>query len=207
MLVRIKICGISTPEEAVAAAEAGADAIGMVFAPSRRQVSPNISREICRAVPPFVSKVGVFVDEELKKVREIAEFCGLDTLQFHGNESLTYCREFSLKVIKAVRIRGNESLTKIQEYAQYTLLLDSFAPGQVGGTGVTFPWKLAMQAGMSQRVILAGGLNEDNVLSAIKAVRPYAVDVSSGVETEGKKDIAKIQRFITTIRRWEYHEK
>lgn len=207
MLVRIKICGITSPEDAVAAAEAGADAIGMVFAPSRRQISPVISREICRALPPFVSKVGVFVDEEIKKVREIAEFCGLDTLQFHGDEPLMYCRQFSQTVVKAFRIKDKESLARVQEYAQYAVLLDSFAPGQTGGTGVAFSWELAMQAAKGRRVILAGGLHEKNVLSAIETVRPYAVDVSSGVETEGKKDTAKIKRFITTIRRWEYHEK
>lgn len=206
MLLRIKICGITTPEEAMVAANAGADAIGMVFANSRRQVDMNISREICRAVPPFVGKVGVFVDEEAQKVRDIAEYCGLDTLQFHGSESLQYCSQFPQKVIKAFRVKDERSLAQVHYYAQYTPLLDSYAEGEMGGTGCAFKWNLAIQAAKQYPIILAGGLREDNVILAIETVRPYAVDVSSGVEINGKKDFDKIRCFINTIRRWEYHK-
>jgi phosphoribosylanthranilate isomerase len=206
-MLRIKICGITSPEEAVAAAEAGADAIGMVFAPSRRQISVNISREICRAVPPFVSKVGVFVNEEAQKVQEIANYCGLDTLQFHGSESVAYCEQFVQKVIKAFRIKNEESLDEVRDFIQYTPLLDSYTQGEMGGTGLTFKWDLAVQIAQKHKIILAGGLNENNVLSAIETVKPYAVDASSGIETNGKKDLNKIKRFINTIRRWEYHGK
>ena len=206
-MIRIKICGIRDIAMALAAADAGADAIGMVFAPSRRQVSPDIAREICRALPPFVSKVGVFVDEEEAEVKNIAGYCGLDVLQFHGREKPEYCSRFAQKVIKGVPIRDEHSLSGLADYAQYTLLLDSYHPAEKGGTGHAFPWEMAVQAAMRQRVILAGGLNAGNVLTAIQTVKPFAVDVSSGVESDGHKDIHKIQTFVTTIRRWEYHGK
>jgi len=189
----------------MAAADAGADAIGMVFAPSRRQVSPDIAREICLALPPFISTVGVFVDEDEQEVKKIAGYCGLDVLQFHGQETPEYCSRFSQKVIKGVSVRDEQSLSGLADYAHCTLLLDSYHPTEKGGTGHVLPWELAVQAGMGRRVILAGGLHAGNVLAAIQTVKPFAVDVSSGVESDGNKDIDKIQTFITTIRRWEYH--
>jgi len=188
----------------MAAAKAGADAVGMVFAPSRRQISPDIAREICRTLPPFISKVGVFVDADEQEVKEIAGFCGIDTLQFHGQETPEYCSRFARKVIKGVQMRDEQSLAGLSDYAQHTLLLDSYHPKEKGGTGHAFPWDLAVRAGRGQRIILAGGLKTDNVLAAIKAVCPFGVDVSSGVETGGNKDQDKIRTFITTIRRWEY---
>ena len=189
----------------MAAAEAGADAVGMVFAPSKRQISVDIAREICRALPPFVSKVGVFVDADEEEVKEIAEFCGLDTLQFHGKETPEYCSRFACKVIKGVQMRDEQSLAGLSGYARHTLLLDSYHPQEKGGTGHAFPWDLAVRAGRGHRIILAGGLKTDNVLAAIKTVGPFGVDVSSGVETGGNKDQDKIRAFITTIRRWEYY--
>lgn len=204
-MIRIKICGIRDIAAAVAAAEAGADAIGMVFAPSRRQISPDIAREICRALPPFISKVGVFVDAGEQEVKNIAGYCGLDVLQFHGQETSEYCSRFAQKVIKGVQVRDEQSLLRLAEYAPYTLLLDSYHPAEKGGTGHAFPWELAVQAGLGRRIVLAGGLHAGNVLAAIQTVKPFAVDVSSGVESDGNKDIQKIQTFISTIRRWEYH--
>lgn len=203
-MIRIKICGMQDVATALAAAEAGADAVGMVFAPSKRQVSPKIARGICQALPPFVSKVGVFVDAKAEVVKEIAELCGLDTLQFHGQESVAYCSQFSQTVIKAFQIKEEASLAQLAEFELHTLLLDSFSVGQMGGTGRVFPWDLASKAGQVYRIILAGGLSADNVLTAIRAVQPYGVDVSSGVESNGKKDSRKIREFITTIRRWQY---
>jgi len=188
----------------MAAAKAGADAVGMVFAPGKRQISLDIAREICRALPPFVAKVGVFVDADEQEVKEIAGFCGLDTLQFHGQETPEYCSRFANKVIKGVQIRNERSLTWLSDYAEHTLLLDSYHPQEKGGTGHVFPWDLAVKAGNGRRIILAGGLDSNNVLTAIQTVKPFGVDVSSGVETGGNKDQDKIRTFITTIRRWEY---
>jgi len=188
----------------MAAAKAGADAVGMVFAPGKRQISLDIAREICRALPPFISKVGVFVDADEQEVKEIAGFCGLDTLQFHGQETPEYCSRFANKVIKGVQIRNERSLTWLSDYAEHTLLLDSYHPQEKGGTGHVFPWDLAVKAGNGRRIILAGGLDSNNVLTAIQTVKPFGVDVSSGVETGGNKDQDKIRTFITTIRRWEY---
>jgi phosphoribosylanthranilate isomerase len=205
-LIRIKICGIQDAAAALAAAEAGADAVGLVFAPGKRQVNPKIAREICQALPPFVNKVGVFVNAGVEAVKEIAGLCGLDTLQFHGQESAAYCSQFQQTVIKAFPIKDEASLAQLAGFRNHTLLLDSYSAGQSGGTGCVFPWELASKAGQAYRIILAGGLSADNVLAAIRAVRPVGVDVSSGVESNGKKDSRKIREFITTIRRWQYHE-
>lgn len=205
-MIRIKICGLTTVEAAMTAAEAGADAIGLVFAPSRRQVGKYIAREICRRLPPFVNKVGVFVDEAAEKVAELAAYCGLDTLQFHGSESPEYCGQFTRKIIRGFRIKDAGTLDELAAFPDCTPLLDSYMVGEMGGTGSVFPWNLAVEAAKVQKIILAGGLNEENVLAAIAEVKPYGVDVSSGVETNGQKDLDKIKRFIIKIRRWEYHE-
>ena len=204
-MIRIKICGLQDTASALAAAEAGADAIGLVFAPSKRKVQPAIAREICKNLPALVNKVGVFVDEEAAVVKDIAAYCGLDTLQFHGRESAEYCSQFSQPVIKAFPIQDKASLAQLNGFETYTVLLDSYSAGCAGGTGCTFSWQLVELAGR-KRIILAGGLSAANVVTAIRTVRPYGVDVSSGVETDGKKDIRKIKEFITTIRRWQYCE-
>ncbi|MDU4959600.1 MAG: phosphoribosylanthranilate isomerase [Sporomusaceae bacterium] len=204
--MRIKICGLRDPAAAVAAAAAGADAIGLVFAVGKRQVTPAIAREICRELPPFVNKVGVFVDADPLEVEEIAGQCGLDTLQFHGRESPAYCSRFSRTVIKALAVKDAASLARIGEYGAFTLLLDSYVAGLQGGSGRSFPWQLAVGAAAVRPIVLAGGLHAGNVLAAIAAVRPAGVDVSSGVETDGVKDIKKIREFITTIRRWQYDD-
>lgn len=202
--MRIKICGLRDTAAAVAAAEAGADAVGFVFAPGRRQVTAAIAREICRELPPFVNKVGVFVNAAAETVGEIAGLCGLDTLQFHGRESPAYCGRFSQTVIKAIAVKDETSLAQMAAFAAYPLLLDSYAHGGAGGSGRPFPWQFAARVAKDRPIILAGGLSAANVLTAIKAVRPAGVDVSSGVETDGNKDIRKIQEFITIIRRWQY---
>lgn len=204
--MRIKICGVTNVEAALAAAEAGADAVGFVFAPSRRQVDKGIAREICDNLPPFVSKVGVFVDEAAEKVAELAAYCGLDVLQFHGNESPAYCGQFTQKIIRGVRVKHAGVLAELAAFPDCTPLLDSYTAGEMGGTGSVFSWDLAVDIAKTRKIILAGGLNEENILEAIMQVKPYGVDISSGVETNGQKDIAKIKRFITKIRRWEYHE-
>ncbi|MBW1740789.1 MAG: phosphoribosylanthranilate isomerase [Deltaproteobacteria bacterium] len=203
LTVRIKICGITNTEDAVAAAEFGADAIGFVFAPSPRQISPEKAREIIEALPPLVLTVGVFVDEDPEVVASIAAFCHLDLLQFHGKESAAYCRRFGQRVIKAVRVQNQDRLERCSEYSSVVdaLLLDTYAPDRCGGTGLTFDWHLALEAKRYGRIILAGGLNPDNVAAAIGVAKPYAVDASSGLEKKpGVKDHEKIARFIQTVR-------
>src|SRR5262245_42848090 len=197
--VRVKICGITRVEDALAAVEAGADALGFMFYHlSPRFVSAAAAATIIRALPPFVAKVGVFVDAPEDVVRRAIEDCGLDTLQFHGQEPPEFCRRFTLKVIKAFRIRDAASLAATRDYGTETWLLDSYVAGQPGGTGETFNWEIAAQAVQSGgRVVLAGGLTPENVAAAVRQVRPFGVDVSSGVESApGIKDAAKVQAFI-----------
>ncbi|MDI6631588.1 MAG: phosphoribosylanthranilate isomerase [Bacillota bacterium] len=196
MTVRVKICGIRDIETARAAVEAGADALGFVFAASRRQVTPEAAREIIAALPPFVTAVGVFVDLPPAVVREVSDFCRLDAVQLHGAETPEYCRELNLRVIKAVRVRDAASLEGLDAYPVQAVLLDTYVPGTPGGTGKTFNWGLLAGREFRVPLILAGGLTPENVRAAVQAVRPYAVDVSGGVETDGRKDPAKIRAFI-----------
>ena len=199
MTVRIKICGITNQEDALAAARLGADAIGFVFATSPRKVSVESAREIIKALPPFVQTVGVFVDEDPERVSSITDMCGLDILQLHGNESVDYCSSFSCRVIKAVRMQSRDELKNLSKYLDVVdaLLLDTYVPNKLGGTGITFDWQLAVEARRYGRIILAGGLNPENVAAAISMVKPYAVDASSGLErSPGVKDHEKMAQFI-----------
>lgn len=198
--MRIKICGITNTPDAVAAVDAGAHALGFMFVEnSKRNVSPGVVAGIIRELPPFVSKVGVFVNPSKEIVDRAAATCGLDTLQFHGEETPEFCGQFALKVIKAFRIRHADSLRAALDYRNHAWLLDSYVDGQPGGTGVTFDWSIAAEATkLSRMVILAGGLKAETVAEAVRRVRPYAVDVSGGVESApGKKDHRKIQEFIS----------
>ena len=182
---------------------AGADALGFMFyASSPRFVSEKTAAEIIRALPPFVAKVGVFVNAGIETVRRTQEVCGLDTLQFHGDEPPGFCWQFQAKIIKAFRVREEKSLQEMAAYESEAWLLDAFVPGKLGGTGERFNWELARQAAaLNQRIILAGGLTPENVSDAIRQVRPYGVDVSSGVEAApGKKDHAKIRDFIAAAK-------
>jgi len=193
------VCGITNIEDALAAQALGADAIGLVFAKSSRRVEKERARKIVHALPPFVHLVGVFVDEEKGVVEEIADFCRLTVLQFHGAESPEYCAGFARPVIKAFRISQREDIERMEPYQGKVsaFLLDTYHPVLAGGTGQTFDWAMAKEAVKIGPIILAGGLNPDNVEAAIRAVRPYAVDVSSGVEmSPGKKDHDKIRLFI-----------
>lgn len=194
--VRVKICGIRDAPTAQAAVAAGADALGFVFAPGARQVEKETVRSICDALPPFVSRVGVFVDASGRLVEETAAYCGLDTVQLHGEESPEYCRSFRCRVIKAFRVRDAASLERINGYRCAAVLLDAWSPDRPGGTGRCFDWEIAAKLRPALPVILSGGLNPENVREAVDKTRPYAVDVSSGVETGGKKDIEKIRLFI-----------
>lgn len=207
---RIKICGITNSDDALLAQELGADAVGFVFfARSPRAVLPRRAAEIIAQLAPFVSKVGVFVDEEEDIVLEVAARCGLDTLQLHGQESPSYCSDLrgrGLKTIKAIRIEENSEgkLTHLLKDYQNVdaFLFDTYHPQKKGGTGLSFDWRLAEGLVTDRPVILSGGLNEDNVLEAIMRLRPYAVDVSSGLERQpGKKDEQKMRQFFEQVRK------
>jgi phosphoribosylanthranilate isomerase len=197
-MTRVKICGITNQEDALFAADAGADALGFVFyAQSPRCIAPDRAREIILRLPPFVAKVGVFVNEELDRVREIMAHCHLDYVQLHGDETPEQVAALSPRAIKSVRVRSAADIERLAQYQAVAYLLDAYHPTKPGGTGETWDWELATVAKRYGPVILAGGLTPDNVADAIGRVHPYAVDVSSGVEAApGVKDHQKVQRFI-----------
>jgi phosphoribosylanthranilate isomerase len=203
MTVKVKICGITNVEDALAAVDAGADALGFMFyAPSPRCVTMERAAKIIQELPPFVARVGVFVDPTEEEVRHAITGCGIDTLQFHGDESPEFCRRFGLKAIKAFRIRDRESLKATAAYPGQAWLLDSFVTDKPGGTGERFNWDLAKEAvQQSHRVILAGGLTPENAAEAVRRVQPYGLDVSSGVESApGRKDAVKVRAFIAAAK-------
>jgi phosphoribosylanthranilate isomerase len=199
-LIRIKICGITNIEDALLAAELGADALGFIFyAKSPRHVAPEAARQIIAQLPPFVAAVGVFVDEAAAVVQELAAQAGLDWVQLHGQESPEYCRNLGRKVIKGFRIKDEGSLRLLADYqgVVQALLLDTYKKGQVGGTGEIFDWHWARKAKKYGHIILAGGLNPENVAQAIATALPAAVDAASGTEAApGKKDPAKLRAFF-----------
>ncbi len=198
----IKICGITNVQDALEAASLGVDALGFIFAPSPRRIEPYAAREIIGRLPPSVLKVGVFVNDELPEVQRIADYCGLNMVQFHGQETPEYCRQISLPVIKAVRVKSMESLQELEQYPFASILLDAWSSQQAGGTGKPFCWELALEACKKRNFILSGGLNPNNVYQAIRKVRPSGVDVCSGVEkTPGEKDGNKMKEFIKEVRR------
>lgn len=201
-MTKIKICGITNKEDALQAIDLRVDALGFVFADSPRRVSPEVAREIIELLPPFICRVGIFVNEDKKKVKEIARGCNLTTLQFHGEESPSYCRGFREKVVKAFRVKDESILKKVDQYKVDAYLLDTYSSQGYGGTGKTFNWDIARKIKeFGVPIILSGGLNPANVRKAISKVRPYAVDVSSGVEKKkGKKDPEKLKNFVKIVR-------
>jgi len=198
-MVKVKICGITNLDDALLAVDAGADALGFVFyGASPRNVSPDQAAEIIRRLPPFLQTVGLFVNESAQTVNETAERCGLDIVQLHGEEPPEYCAAIRRRVLKALRVKDSSSLDTIKEYRVAAILLDAWSPKARGGTGETFNWDIAAAAATQGRIILAGGLTPENVADAIRQVRPYGVDVSSGVEAApGKKDPIKVRKFIS----------
>ena len=203
MSVRVKICGITRVEDALAAVDAGADALGFMFVEaSPRCVTHGQAAGIVRELPPFVARVGVFVNPSVEAVRAAIAETGIDTLQFHGEETPEFCRQFGLRIIKAFRVKDAESLKPLADFRSEAWLLDSFVEGKHGGTGAVFNWDLAAQAvKQGGRVILAGGLTAENASDAVRRVRPYALDVSSGVEfAPGRKDAAKVRAFIAAAK-------
>jgi phosphoribosylanthranilate isomerase len=212
----VKICGIQSMKAAVAAVEAGADAVGFVLAPSRRQVTPERVQSLVSGLPPTVAKVGVFVNEQPEVVRQIATYSGLTHVQLHGDEPPEALEAVGLPVIKAIRVRSHADLQRLPDYRHAAaVLLERYVPGQAGGTGKPMDWTMVRWAAEVLRgagvtlsepdeplepgkvkLILAGGLTPQNVVDAIREAQPGGVDVSSGVETNGEKDIDKIYAFV-----------
>lgn len=205
---RIKVCGITTAEDAKKAIEIGVDAVGFIFVESSpRYVSPERAKEIITQLPPFVHYVGVFVDKDPVEVQEIIEYCGLSYVQLHGSEDAEYCRKLAYEatpchLIKAFRVGSH---TRSEEFLPYVesvkgFLLDTYVQGQEGGTGKPFDWSIVKSLELRLPVILAGGLNPENVDEAVRSVRPFAIDVNSGVEVEpGRKDLVKLRKLVRTV--------
>lgn len=200
-MLRIKICGITNAEDATAAVEYGADALGFVFyQKSPRNVSPETSRSIIASLPPLITTVGVFVNETVETINRIKTETGIDMVQLHGEEPPPVCHAWP-RVIKALRVSSPSDLDALASYHASAFLLDAYSPVEYGGTGQVFNWDIAIEAKRYGRIILAGGLTPDNVALAVELVRPYGIDVSSGVEKEkGKKDLNKLRLFIERAR-------
>ncbi|MCL5774191.1 MAG: phosphoribosylanthranilate isomerase [Firmicutes bacterium] len=201
-MVKVKVCGITNLKDARETVESGADAIGFIFAASPRQINPLAAKQMIEQLPPFVFKVGVFANESLIKVKRIMSLCHLDLVQLHGEETPEYCDKLYPKAIKVIRLKSEDSIKVIPAYKASAILLDSYSPNELGGTGISVNWEWAEKAkryGMP--IILSGGLNPDNVADAIAKVQPYAVDVCSGVEKSfGRKDPAMVREFIMRVR-------
>jgi phosphoribosylanthranilate isomerase len=201
--VKVKICGITSIDDGLAAAQAGADMIGLMFYErSPRNIVLGQAAEISRALPPFLMRVGVFVNPTEEFVMHAIAECQLSLLQFHGDEPSEFCTQFGLMNLKALRVRDESSLNALEQYHTSAFLLDAHSKNGLGGTGETFNWDLAIQAQkFGKPIFLAGGLTPENVAEAVRKVRPFAVDVSSGVESSpGKKDHAKVKAFITAAK-------
>ncbi|RTR30985.1 phosphoribosylanthranilate isomerase [Robertmurraya yapensis] len=202
--MKVKICGIMDVEAGLYAVENGADALGFVFAESKRKITPELAKEIIKQLPEHVLKVGIFVNEKPEVIMEIANQTGLTDVQLHGDESPEDCEAFSIPVIKALSIGTIADLGKIDQYGCDYVLLDSPKGKYRGGNGVKFDWSLLTGIESNgKKIILAGGLNPENIAEAIGIANPYMVDVSSGVETNGKKDLGKIQTFLARAKRRE----
>ena len=196
--VKVKVCGMTSLKDALNAVEGGADAVGFIFyKKSLRSVTMKTVREIVLELPPFVDTVGVFVDETAEQINKIADYCNLDIIQLHGDESPTFCKKIRRKVIKAFRVKDMQSVKKLSSFQVSGFLLDTFSENLHGGTGKVFDWNLALPAKKFGPVIMAGGLTPNNVQQAVRQIRPYGVDVCSGVESEpGIKDHKKVRAFL-----------
>jgi len=209
---RIKMCGTTSVADAAAAVNTGVDALGFIFFErSPRNIFKEDAKKIISTLPPFLDTVGVFVDESLETVCKIVDYCGINHVQLHGKESVAFCRELqklmpSLRIIKAFRVKEELDKELLASYADYVsgYLFDTYTKGQEGGTGKVFRWELLENAELDRAIILAGGLTADNVVSAIKAVSPYAIDINSGVErSPGKKDHMLLATLINRVRTYE----
>ncbi|MFH1075664.1 MAG: phosphoribosylanthranilate isomerase [Pseudomonadota bacterium] len=201
--VKVKICGITRPSDALTAIELGANAVGFIFADSPRKILPETAAAIISSFPPFVSAIGVFVDEKPDVVRHIAALCSLDYVQLHGNESPEYCNALGLKVIKVFRVKDLKSINEMSAYQGIVggFLLDTYVMERHGGTGKTFDWDIGRKAKKYGPIILSGGLNPENIREAIDAVKPYGVDINSGIEiSPGIKDHKLLRCLFINIR-------
>ncbi|MBN2897768.1 MAG: phosphoribosylanthranilate isomerase [Clostridia bacterium] len=199
-MTKVKICGITELKHALAAADAGADYIGFVFAKSKRQITREAAKVIISQLPDKIQTIGVFVDEPLERMIEIADYCGLDLLQLHGKETYESYQHAGYPIIKSVSVKGTDDLTLMDLPEADYLLFDTWHEEMAGGSGEVFDWKALKDKVCHRPFFLAGGLNEDNVEKGIALIRPYAVDVSSGVEKDGKKDLDKIKQFIKKVK-------
>ncbi len=200
---KIKICGITNIEDALYAANLGVDALGFIFyKKSKRFIEPDSAKKIIDKLPPFITKVGVFVNENEDFLAESKRIAGFDIFQFHGDETPGFCNDFGRKYIKAIRVNSSQSIEAVESFNTDYFLFDTYSDDEYGGTGKTFSWDILDNSCLKDKfVILSGGLNPENVSKAIKAVNPYAVDVSSGVErSPGKKDHEKLKKFIEAVK-------
>ncbi|MFQ5964422.1 MAG: phosphoribosylanthranilate isomerase [Candidatus Scalinduaceae bacterium] len=201
-MTKVKICGVTNLNYAKIAIDYGADAIGFVFAKSVRKISAEKAKAIVQKLPPFVTLVGLFVNETTKNIEDICEYCSLNAIQLHGNEPpgfLSKLRRY--KIIKAFRIQTERDINPINKYEASAILLDGYAENRMGGTGASFDWSIVKKVKTSRPIIIAGGLTHLNVSRAIKIANPYGVDVSSGVEIKpGKKDRRLIKKFIDAVK-------
>jgi len=202
MIVRVKLCGLTRLEDVLLGVELGVDAFGFNFVEgSPRRVTPDLARDLCSAIPPFATRVGIFADELPRVMEATALLAGLSCLQLHGDEPPESCRAIALPWYKAHRVGAGFQPESVTRYRASTCLLDASVPGEKGGTGATFDWKVARVASAYARVIVAGGLTPANVGEAIAVARPYAVDVNSGVENApGKKDRRLLTEFMDRVR-------
>ncbi len=202
-MIKIKVCGITNLDDALAAVELGVDALGFNFyKKSPRFIEPQRAAQIINQLPPFTVPVGIFVNEREERIREITSQACIQGIQLHGDETPEFCQRFGNRVIKAFQVKDKESLKHMSHYRVSSYLLDSYREGLRGGTGEIFDWHLAVVAKTFGRIILAGGLTADNVVEAVKLVQPYGVDVCGGVEREkGMKDHGKMKKFVTAVRR------
>ena len=200
--IKVKICGMTQLKDALFAVEQGVDAVGFIFyKKSPRAVTMKTVREIITKLPPLVDTVGVFVNESAERLNKIADYCGLDLVQLHGEESPAFCRKIHRRVIKAFRVKDLQSIKQLEKFPVSGFLLDTFSDDLHGGTGKPFDWNLALPVKKMGPVILAGGLTPRNILQAVRQVRPYGVDVCSGVEkSPGIKDLEKVRAFLKNIR-------
>jgi len=199
---KIKICGLTNMEDAMLAAELGADALGFIFyGQSKRYVDPEIARSIVSSLPPFITTVGVFVNQSLNEIVAIKDKVGIDAAQLHGDETPEFCSLVPLKVIKAIRVKGDFDEHTVAQYPVQAILFDTYSDVEYGGTGKSFNWGILQNISNPSKIILSGGLSPENVAEAISTVKPYAVDVSSGVEdSPGKKDHMKLRKFIEAVK-------
>lgn len=206
-MVKVKICGITNLEDALLACVSGADALGFNFyEKSPRFISPDRAREIITTLPPFVTRVGVFVNMPLESLQKLSKELDLNLVQLHGDESPEYCRALKVPFIKVFRVDEYFDWQILRKYPTRTFLLDTYRKGMYGGTGATFDWRVAREARNFGRIILSGGLTPENVAAALDAVRPYAVDVCSGVEqAPGKKDPEKLRAFMVQIHKFNHN--